>query len=57
MASDFIRSKLPQEGILGELSNLAVNEANRYAESKGYGLKKRGRGRPRRGGALMAAGY
>jgi len=58
IASDFIRSKLPQEGILGELSNLAVNEANRYAESKGYGVKKRrGPGRPRKGGALIAAGY
>ncbi len=58
MATDFIRSKLPQEGILGELSNLAVNEANRYAESKGYGIKKkRGPGRPRKGGALYAAGY
>lgn len=58
MASDFIRSKLPQEGILGELSNLAVNEANRYAESKGYGVKKRrGPGRPRKGGALIASGY
>lgn len=57
IATDYIRSKLPQEGILGELSNLAVNEANRYAESKGYGVKKRRVGRPRKGGALIAAGY
>jgi hypothetical protein len=57
MASDFVRSKLPQDGILGALGNFAVDEANKYAESKGYGLKKRGRGRPRKGGALVAAGY
>ena len=58
MASEFVRSKLPQDGILGALGNLAVDEANKYAESKGYGIKKkRGPGRPRKGGALIAAGY
>lgn len=57
MATDYLRSKLPQDGIMGSLSNLALNEANRFAESKGYGVKKR-RGRPsKKGGALIAAGY
>jgi hypothetical protein len=57
MATDFLRSKLPQGGVMGTLGNLALDEANKYAEAKGYGVKKRGRGRPRRGGALIAAGY
>jgi hypothetical protein len=58
MATDFLRSKLPQGGVMGTLGNLALDEANKYAESKGYGVKKRrGPGRPRKGGALIAAGY
>ena len=57
MATDFLRSKIPQGGVMGALGNLALDEANKYAEAKGYGLKKRGRGRPRLGVALIAAGY
>ena len=57
MATDFLRSKIPQGGVMGALGNLALDEANRYAESKGYGVKKRRVGRPKKGGALMAAGY
>ena len=56
MATEFVRSKLPQDGVLGALGNLAVDEANKLAERHGYGVKRR-RGRPRKGGALMAAGY
>jgi hypothetical protein len=56
MATEFVRSKLPQDGVLGALSNLAVDEANKLAERHGYGIKKK-RGRPRKGGALIAAGY
>jgi hypothetical protein len=57
MATEFVRSNLPQDGVLGALSNLAVNEANALAERHGYGVAKRRRGRPRKGGALIAAGY
>ena len=57
MATEFVRSKLPQDGVLGALGNLAVNEANALAERHGYGVAKRRRGRPRKGGALIAAGY
>jgi hypothetical protein len=56
MATEFVRSKLPQDGVLGALSNLAVDEANKLAERHGYGIKRK-RGRPRKGGALIAAGY
>ena len=56
MATEFIRSKMPQDGVLGALGNLALDESNKLAERHGYGIKKR-RGRPRKGGALIAAGY
>ena len=55
VATDFIRSKLPQDGVLGALGNLALDESNKLAERHGYGVRRRGR--PRRGGALIAAGY
>ena len=47
MATEFVRSNLPQDGVLGALSNLAVDEANKLAERHGYGIKKK-RGRPRK---------
>ena len=56
IATDFIRSKMPQDGVLGALGNLALEQGNALAERHGYGIKKR-RGRPRKGGALIAAGY
>lgn len=55
IATDFIRKQMPQEGVLGALSNLALDESNKLAERHGYGVRRRGR--PRKGGALMAAGY
>ena len=55
MATEFIKSKLPQDGVLGALGNLALDESNKLAERHGYGVRRRGR--PRKGGALMAAGY
>jgi len=54
MATDFIRSKLPQDGVLGALGNLALEESNKLAERHGYGVRRRGR---KKGGALIAAGY
>jgi len=54
MATDFIRSKLPQDGVLGALGNLALDESNKLAERHGYGVRRRGR---KKGGALIAAGY
>jgi hypothetical protein len=57
VATDFLRSKLADRGgILGAVGNVGLDLANQFAESKGYGAKKR-RGRPRKGGALIAAGY
>jgi hypothetical protein len=57
VATDFLRSKLADRGgILGAVGNVGLDLANQFAESKGYGVKKR-RGRPRKGGALIAAGY
>jgi hypothetical protein len=55
MATDYLRSKLPQGGVMGALGNLAIDEASKLAERHGYGVRRRGR--PRRGGALIAAGY
>jgi hypothetical protein len=55
MATDYLRSKLPQDGVLGSLGNLALDQGNKFAERHGYGVKRRGR--PRSGGALIAAGY
>jgi len=57
MATDYLRSKLPQDGVLGALGNLALDESNKLAERHGYGVHHRKRGRPRKGGALIAAGY
>lgn len=54
IATDFIRKQMPQEGVLGALSNLALDESNKLAERHGYGVRRRGR---RKGGALIAAGY
>ena len=58
VATDFLRSKLADRGgILGAVGNVGLDLANQFAESKGYGAKKR-RGRPsKKGGALIAAGY
>jgi hypothetical protein len=55
IATDFIRSKMPQDGVLGALGNLALDQGNALAERHGYGVRRRGR--PRKGGALIAAGY
>lgn len=56
-ATEFLRSKLAsQHPILGALGNVALDAGNAFAESKGFGVKKR-RGRPKKGGALIAAGY
>jgi hypothetical protein len=58
VATDFLRSKLAnQGGIMGALGNAGLDLANQFAESKGYGVKKRGRPRSKKGGALIAAGY
>jgi len=58
MATDYLRSKLPQGGVMGALGNLALNEASNLAERHGYGVKHhKKRGRPKKGGALIAAGY
>lgn len=57
MATEYLRSALPQEGVLGALGNLALSESNKLAERHGYGLHHKKRGRPRKGGALIAAGY
>jgi hypothetical protein len=57
MATDYLRSKLPTEGILGTLGHTALDFANKEAEKRGYGVHKKRRGRPRKGGALIAAGY
>jgi hypothetical protein len=57
MATDYLRSKLPQGGVMGALGNLAIDEASKLAERHGYGVKHKKRGRPRKGGALIAAGY
>lgn len=54
MATDYLRSKLPQDGVLGALGNLALDESNKLAERHGYGVRRRGR--PRKGGALIASG-
>jgi hypothetical protein len=58
VATNFLRSKLADRGgILGAVGNVGLDLANQFAESKGYGVKKR-RGRPpKKGGALIAAGY
>lgn len=58
VATDFLRSKLAsQHPILGALGNVALDAGNAFAESKGFGVKKRRVGRPKKGGALIAAGY
>lgn len=58
VATDYLRNKLAnQGGILGTVGNVALDLANQLAESKGYGVKKRRVGRPKKGGALIAAGY
>lgn len=64
MATDYLRSKLPSEGILHTLGNAGLDLANRQAEKHGYGAKPKTAkkttkrvGRPRKGGALIAAGY
>jgi hypothetical protein len=56
VATDFLRSKLPQSGVMGALGNVALDLANQQAEKHGYGVRRK-RGRPRKGGALIAAGY
>jgi hypothetical protein len=57
MATDYLRSKLPSEGILGTLGHTALDFTNKELEKRGYGVHKKRRGRPRKGGALIAAGY
>jgi hypothetical protein len=62
VATNLIQSQLAQRGgpLTNALGNVALQALNQTAESHGYGLHKKRRGRPPKkhhGGALIAAGY
>jgi hypothetical protein len=60
VATNLIQSQLAARGgpLTNALGGVALQALNNAAESHGYGLHKKKRGRPsKKGGALIAAGY
>jgi len=60
VATNLIQSQLAARGgpLTNALGGVALQALNNAAESHGYGLHKKRRGRPsKKGGALIAAGY
>jgi hypothetical protein len=59
VATDFLKNQLAQRGgpISNALGNAGLNLLNAEAEKRGFGVHRKKRGRPRKGGALIASGY
>ena len=59
IATDYLHKKLAATNnpLAQQVGTFALNLANQEAEKRGFGVHKKKRGRPRKGGALIAAGY
>jgi hypothetical protein len=58
IATDYLHKKLAATNnpLAQQVGTFALNLANQEAEKRGFGVHKKKRGRPRRGGALLPAG-